>query len=179
MSDSKIAKLEAKVNEIMARPTYAVTPAWQAEVAEIRVQIESLRTGQEVERREYQRPKIGPGGAVQPAMADGATADVHDHDHDHEHPPYMAIFVALLVLTVLEWKCAPWFGIGGATLWVVLTVMAVVKALMVALYFMHLKMERRLFHSLLILPIILVILMLALVSPDAHQSMMQYLDFLH
>ena len=175
MSNGKIEKLEARVNEIMARPTYGTTPAWQAEVAELRVQIEALRTGEEVLRREYHRPTITPEGQVIPAAA---VAEAAQEEHDH-HPPYMAIFLVLLVLTVLEWKCAPWFGIKGSALWTVLTVMALVKALLVALFFMHLKFERRVFHTLLILPIVLVILMLALVSPDAHQTVLQYLPFLH
>ena len=96
MSSEKIAKLEARVNEIMARPTYSVTPAWQSEVAEIRVQIESIRTGQDVERKEYTRPTIsaGAGGAAAVAAAPAAEADHHD---DHEDSPYMAIFLVFLL----------------------------------------------------------------------------------
>lgn len=176
MSSEKIAKLESKVNDIMGRPTYSVTPAWQSEVAEIRVQIEGIRTGQEVDRKEYSRPTIsaGSGGAAVAAMPTTAAA----HDDDHHESPYIAIFVGLLIMTLLEWKCSAWFGISGVALWVVLTVMAVVKALWVALYFMHVKFERKTFHLLLVIPVFLIILMLALVSPDAQQHLMQYLPFL-
>ncbi len=177
MSNAKIAKLEAKVNEIMARPTYSVTPAWQAEVAEIRVQVEAIRTGQDVERREYNRPTIHGGGGAALAAAGGATIEA-DHDDSDHHAPYMAIFLALLVLTVLEWKCDAWFGLKGTTLWSALTIMALVKAVMVAMFFMHMKFERKTFHLLAIIPIVLIILMLALVSPDTHQHLLQYLRFL-
>ena len=176
MSNAKITKLEAKVNEIMARPTFAVTPAWQAEVAEIRVQIEAIRTGQDVDRKEYVRPTIsGNGAAVAAAPALSATEAHHD---EHADSPYIPIFMALLILTVLEWKCAAWFGVTGKTLWTVLTIMALVKALMVALFFMHVKFEKKTFHLLLTIPVFLVVLMLALVSPDTHQHLLQYLPFL-
>lgn len=175
MSSEKIAKLESRINEVMARPTYSVTPAWQAEVAEIRVQVEALRTGQDVERKEYNRPTIKPsGGAAAVAAAPAGAA----HDDEHHESPYMAIFFGLLIMTVLEWKCSAWFGIGGKNLWIVLTVMALVKALWVALYFMHVKFERKSFHLLLGIPVFLVILMLAMVSPDAQQTLKQYLPFL-
>ncbi len=176
MSNGKITKLEARVNEIMAKPTYGVTPAWQAEVAEIRVQIEALRTGQDVERREYTRPTIDAGSGMSVAAA--VAVDTTSSHDDHAGSPYIAIFVALLVLTVLEWKCNAWFGIGGHLLWGVLTVMAVVKALMVAMFFMHVKFEKKTFHLLLTIPVFLIVLMLALVSPDTHQHLLQYLPFL-
>lgn len=59
----------------------------------------------------------------------------------HKHPPYIAIFVALTILTVGELFVAflPW---GRTTLIVILLFLAVWKALMVALYFMHLRFEK-------------------------------------
>ena len=79
---------------------------------------------------------------------------------DHAIPNYMAVFWWLLGLTVAEvgWAIIPHrselvlaAGIVGA---------AIIKAVLVALYFMHLKFERRilgwLFASTLILGAILV-----------------------
>ena len=78
----------------------------------------------------------------------------------HKHPNYMAIFWWLLGLTIAEvaWAVIPHrselilaSGIVG---------FAVIKAVLVALYFMHLKFERKtmgiLFASTLILGCILV-----------------------
>ena len=80
-------------------------------------------------------------------------------------------------LTLLEWKCASFFGIHGLALWVSLAVMAVVKALMVAFYFMHLAFEKKLIHALLTIPILLVIIMMLLVIPDSRQYILDYLQF--
>lgn len=63
---------------------------------------------------------------------------------EHKHPNYMAIFWILLTVTVLEVgyslvfeKASKPILIGG------LVALAVFKALLVALYFMHLKFERK------------------------------------
>ena len=79
----------------------------------------------------------------------------------HTIPNYMAIFWWLLALTILEigWALqfhhsAKWLLAGG------IVAFAVIKAVLVAMYFMHLKFERRtmgiLFASTLILGMILV-----------------------
>ena len=176
MSEAKISKLEKQIAEITARPTYASTPAWKQEVAELRLQIEGLRSGKDVERKEYQPAVLATAAAAAPAAATGVIGeDVDDHDHDHDDPNYAMIFFGLALLTLLEWKAAQWFGIGGMTLWVSLSVMAVVKALMVAFWFMHLSFERKSFNFLLILPIILVMVLVGLLFPDAYQHVWDYI----
>jgi len=64
--------------------------------------------------------------------------------NEHKHPNYMAIFWILLTVTVLEVGYSVLFAkapkpilIGG------LVGLAAFKALLVALYFMHLKFERK------------------------------------
>jgi cytochrome c oxidase subunit 4 len=79
---------------------------------------------------------------------------------EHPIPNYMAIFWWLLGLTIVEigWAVLPHHSklvlAGG------IVAMAVIKAVLVAMYFMHLKFERRtmgiLFASTLILGMILV-----------------------
>ncbi len=78
----------------------------------------------------------------------------------HPIPNYMAIFWWLLALTIIEigWALLPHhskFALASG-----LVVAAVIKAVLVALYFMHLKFERKLlgilFASTLILGAILV-----------------------
>jgi len=86
--------------------------------------------------------------------------EAEGHNDTHPIPNYMAIFWWLLGLTILEiaWAIIPHHselilasGIVG---------LAVIKAVLVALYFMHLKFERKtlgiLFASTLILGCILV-----------------------
>jgi cytochrome c oxidase subunit IV len=86
--------------------------------------------------------------------------ETEGHNDTHQIPNYMAIFWWLLGLTILEvgWAVIPHrselvlaSGIVG---------FAVIKAVLVALYFMHLKFERKtlgiLFASTLILGAILV-----------------------
>jgi cytochrome c oxidase subunit IV len=79
---------------------------------------------------------------------------------EHTIPNYIAIFWWLLALTVIEigWALLPHhskFALASG-----LVVAAVIKAVLVALYFMHLKFERKLlgvlFASTLILGVILV-----------------------
>jgi cytochrome c oxidase subunit 4 len=79
---------------------------------------------------------------------------------EHSIPNYMAVFWWLLGLTIVEigWALLPHgskFALASG-----LVVAAVIKAILVALYFMHLKFERKtlgiLFTSTLILGVILV-----------------------
>jgi cytochrome c oxidase subunit 4 len=79
---------------------------------------------------------------------------------EHTIPNYIAIFWWLLALTIIEigWALLPHnskFALASG-----LVVAAVIKAVLVALYFMHLKFERKmlgiLFASTLILGAILV-----------------------
>lgn len=60
----------------------------------------------------------------------------------HRAPRYMAIFWWLLALTVFEVLASMKLPIGEGPKIVLLVSMAIVKALLVALYFMHLKFER-------------------------------------
>jgi len=79
---------------------------------------------------------------------------------EHTTPNYLAIFWWLLGLTIVEiaWAVLPHHSklvLGGG-----IVAMAIIKAVLVALYFMHLKFERKtlgiLFASTLILGMILV-----------------------
>ena len=70
----------------------------------------------------------------------GAHAAGAAHDDGHEHPKYMLIWLYLFILTIAE------VGVAFLSIpkWMIVTsllVMAVWKALLVALYYMHLKFE--------------------------------------
>ena len=60
----------------------------------------------------------------------------------HRQPRYMAIFWWLLALTILEVLASMKLPLSEGPKIVLLVSMAIVKALLVALYFMHLKFER-------------------------------------
>ena len=77
-------------------------------------------------------------------MADHAHA-VHAHEHDHDHGgvgKYLAVFVALCVLTVIS------FAVANSTLmntpsvgWAIMMAVSTAKALLVIAFFMHLIWE--------------------------------------
>jgi cytochrome c oxidase subunit IV len=70
----------------------------------------------------------------------------------HSHPSYIAIFVWLAVLTGIELGVAflPW---SKRTLILLLIGLALWKALLVALYYMHLRFEQRRLRILAIAPL--------------------------
>lgn len=61
---------------------------------------------------------------------------------EHKHPNYVAIWFVLLIVTVMEVGYS-FLKVPRPILIVGLVGMAVFKALLVALYFMHLKFERK------------------------------------
>ncbi len=81
-------------------------------------------------------------------------------DQEHKSPNYMAIFYWLAGLTVVEVAWATLLHTNRRPLIFGLVVFASVKALLVALFFMHLKFERKrlglIVASTLILGLILV-----------------------
>jgi len=94
--------------------------------------------------------------------AKAATAEehgekAHDHAGDHEHKPnrkeYWVIFVALLVLTVLEVGLAQVPGISKTLMRLGLVSMALAKAGLVALFYMHLKHETRVLRLTVAIPL--------------------------
>lgn len=170
----KIAKLEERVRTIMARPTFGSTPAWHQEVAELRVQIEEIRSGKTPAVRPYENPALVKAANPQAAVV-VAGHDAHDAGH-HEEPNYMAVFFALTVLTLVELGLSPVFKMRGMVLALGLSFFASLKALAVAYYYMHLKWESKGMKLLLILPISLIVVLFVLVIPDAvskFQSVMQ------
>jgi cytochrome c oxidase subunit 4 len=95
-----------------------------------------------------------------PATAGHAAAgDEHVHN-----PPYIGIWVALAVLTAIELGVA-FLGWSKLTLALILIGLAVWKALLVALYYMHLRWEPNRLRLLAIAPIPLAfILVLAVIQ---------------
>jgi cytochrome c oxidase subunit 4 len=83
----------------------------------------------------------------------------------HSHPNYIAIWVALAVLTAIELSVAflPW---PKTTLILLLIGLAVWKALLVALYFMHLRFEPNRLRILAIAPLPLAVILVTAVITE-------------
>ena len=86
-------------------------------------------------------------------------------DTAHKHPNYILIWVYLAVLTAAELGLAFELPISQNVKLILLLALAVWKALLVAMFFMHLKFERWNLRILFIIPLPLaVILVLAVIS---------------
>lgn len=79
----------------------------------------------------------------------------------HKHPPYILIWVYLAVLTALELGLAFELPISRNIKLLLLMILAVWKAVLVGLYFMHLKFERWNLRILAIVPIPLALIFIA------------------
>jgi cytochrome c oxidase subunit 4 len=83
----------------------------------------------------------------------------------HTHPNYMGIFWVLLVLTVVE-VALTFLGLPKLLLGSLLVILAVWKAALVAMYFMHLKFERKTLAMIAIVPFILCLFFILMLLPD-------------
>ena len=89
--------------------------------------------------------------------------------HDDHHVNYMAIFWCLLALTILEIiagipAAGPSYpqALKGA----LLVGMALVKAGLVAMYFMHLKYDKKALSFIAMIPLVLCVFVVLMVMPD-------------
>jgi cytochrome c oxidase subunit 4 len=89
---------------------------------------------------------------------------------EHKHPNYMAIFWYLAVLTVLE-IAVIFTGLPKFTLGILLCAMALAKAALVAMYFMHLKFETRTLGMIAITPLLIATLLVFVLLPDGFAVM--------
>jgi cytochrome c oxidase subunit 4 len=84
---------------------------------------------------------------------------------EHKHPNYMAIFYYLAILTAVElgviFLPIPKFVIAA-----LLCVFAVWKAALVAMYFMHLKLETRTLALIAVTPLTIATLLVLVLLPD-------------
>ena len=87
----------------------------------------------------------------------------------HKHPPYLAIFGALAALTAVELAAAIALASHKALLIMILVTLALVKAGLVAAYFMHLKFERIGLVYTLVPAMVGTMLLMNVFFPDAHR----------
>lgn len=87
-------------------------------------------------------------------------------DTAHKHPNYVLIWVYLAVLTAVEVGVAFVSHLGKTTLLILLLALAIWKALLVALYFMHLKFEGWNLRLIAIIPIPLALILIIFVLQE-------------
>lgn len=110
-----------------------------------------------------------------PPPAD-ATAHGHDQVHGHEHgheehisdSTFFKVFGVLLVCTFLSFAVNQIFGHGSPVVnFVLIAIVAIVKAVLVMYFFMHLKLDWRKVFVFLVPILILAPLILIVLWPDA------------
>ena len=89
---------------------------------------------------------------------------------EHKHPNYMAIFWYLAILTVIEIGVI-YLPLGKLTIGVLLCGLALGKAVLVAMYFMHLRFETRTLGMIAIIPLLIATLLIFLLLPDGFAVM--------
>jgi cytochrome c oxidase subunit 4 len=83
----------------------------------------------------------------------------------HLHPNYMRIFWILFALTIVEVAIA-YAGLPKTLLVSLLVILAVWKAALVALHFMHLKFERKTLAWIALSPFVLCVFLILMLLPD-------------
>lgn len=86
-------------------------------------------------------------------------------ENTHDHPNYIMVWLALAVLTAVEVGIT-FLSWSKTTIILVLVALAVWKALLVALYFMHLKFEKRPLRILAVAPIPLAFILVLVVITE-------------
>jgi len=86
-------------------------------------------------------------------------------DKGHQHPNYMAIFWYLAILTVVEIGVI-YLPLGKFTIGVLLCALAVTKAALVAMYFMHLRFEALTLGWIAMTPLAIATLLTFVLLPD-------------
>ena len=102
-------------------------------------------------------------------------AAVSGHAVEHDEPNYIAIFIYLAVLTGVELVVYA-VGLPQVAKVGLLIALAFAKAVLVAMYFMHLAIERRALAIIAITPIVLVTFLCFMLLPDLTTRMWTRFD---
>src|SRR5262245_3673234 len=85
----------------------------------------------------------------------------------HDEPNYMGVFWWLLALTLLE-LAVIYVPIHKVAIIVLLVVLAITKAVLVALFFMHLKFERTTLGLIALSPFVVCVFLILIFLPDIY-----------
>jgi len=83
----------------------------------------------------------------------------------HPEPNYMHVFYALSILTAVEITVV-FLPLAKIAIAVMLILLALTKAVLVAMYFMHLKFEKRVLGIIALTPLVLCTLLIFALLPD-------------
>jgi cytochrome c oxidase subunit 4 len=86
-------------------------------------------------------------------------------DTTHKEPNYIAVFWWLAALTLLELGVI-YMPVHRLAILILLVVLAITKAALVALYFMHLKFEPRTLGLVALSPFVLCVFLILMLMPD-------------
>lgn len=87
----------------------------------------------------------------------------------HKEPNYIGVFWWLLALTILE-IAVIYMPFARMAVVILLVGLALSKATLVALYFMHLKFERLTLGFIALTPLVLCIFLILMLTPDIYPS---------
>ena len=93
-------------------------------------------------------------------MSDAATQETV-----HKQPNYAAIFWALFILTIFELITAN-LPLAKPVIIIALVLFAIVKASLVALFYMHLKFEKWVIYFIVLFPLSLAVFLVVMVLAD-------------
>lgn len=100
-------------------------------------------------------------------MSETQTAGtVPTQEAEHKQPNYGAIFWALFILTICEIIVANLHHFAKPVIVVSLVFLAIVKASLVALFYMHLKFEKYVIYIVVLFPLFLAVVLTVLVLFD-------------
>jgi cytochrome c oxidase subunit 4 len=94
-----------------------------------------------------------------------AAAGSHTEEGKHAHPNYMAVFIALIILTAVEVGIAQ-AGLPHTAMVVALIALALIKAGLVAQYFMHLKYDAKFLSVIAYVPLIVAGILITMLSVE-------------
>ena len=104
----------------------------------------------------------------------------HAHGHHEEHgslSTYISVFVALLILTVASFAVGNWEDLktrAPAVVWAFMMAVSVCKALLVILFFMHLKWEANWKYVLTVPCCIMSVFLVLMLVPDVGRRTRYY-----
>ena len=83
----------------------------------------------------------------------------------HQEPNYIGVFWWLLILTIVE-IAVVYMPMARIVIAALLVTLAVTKAALVAMYFMHLKFERSTLAWVALSPFVLCVFLILMLTPD-------------
>jgi cytochrome c oxidase subunit IV len=83
----------------------------------------------------------------------------------HREPNYIGVFWWLLILTIIE-IAVVYMPLARMVVAVMLVTLAITKAALVAMYFMHLKFERGTLALVALSPFVLCVFLILMLTPD-------------